>query len=102
MSYKYILITIDDIYNNIDGYYLSYIQASNLIKKSKSYIFRYKSCKDMLYINYPLKEYYSCLRINKIKDDNKEEDIVSYSYIEVRLTDKFPSIRIGMSDILDI
>lgn len=101
MSYKYILININNT-NNLDGYYLSYIQAINLIKKYNSpytYIFRYKSDRDILYLNYPLKEYYSFSEINKIKDDNKEEDVISYSYAEVRMTDKFPSIRTGVLDV---
>lgn len=101
MSYKYILINISDI-NNPDGYYLSYIQAVNLTKKYKSpysYLFRYKSDKDILYLNYPLKEYYKFSEINKISDDNKEEDVFSYSYVEVRMTDKFPSVRVGVLDI---
>lgn len=104
MSYKYILINIQDMNtpDNLDGYYLSYIQAVNLIKKYNSpyiYIFRYKSDRDILYLNYPLEDYYSFSKINKIKDDNKEEDVISYSYTEVRMTDKFPSVRLGVLDI---
>ena len=99
--YKYVLINKRNNYTeNYDGYYLSYIQANNLIKKYNSYIFRYNSDSHILYLNYPLDIYYSSSEINKINDDNKEEDIKSYSYMEVRLTDKYPSIRIGVLDII--
>lgn len=100
MSYKYILIDKQNDYNDkYDGYYLSYTKSVNLIKKYESYIFKCKSDKDIIYLNHPLKMYYSCSEINNIDDENKEEDITSFSYIEVRLTDKYPSIRVGVLDI---
>lgn len=102
MTYKYILINKSNNYEeHYDGYYLSYAQAVNFLKKKyNSYIFRYNSDNYILYLNYPLNIYYSCSEINKINDDNKEEDIQSYSYMEVRLTDKYPSIRTGVLDII--
>jgi hypothetical protein len=36
-------------------------------------------------------------KINILSDDNKEEDIESFEYIELRLIDKSPSIRIGVN-----
>lgn len=97
MSYKYILIDINN--NQLDGYYLTFPQTSYLLKKHKAYIFRFKSDKHILYLNDKIEHYYSSSRINKVDDNNKEEDITTYSYVEVRITDKFPSIRTGVLNI---
>jgi len=99
MVYKYLIINVNNINNQLDGNYLSFSQAFNLLKKYDVYIFKYNSDKDILYLNYPL-DNYNCSKINKISDDNKEEDVTTYSYIEVRLTNKFPSIRTGVLDII--
>lgn len=101
MTYKYILINKSNNFEEkYDGFYLSYTQAVDFIKKYSSYIFRYNSDSHILYLNYPLNIYYSSSKINKINDDSKEEDVVSYGYMEVRLTDKYPSVRIGILDII--
>lgn len=97
MGFKYIIININN--GQLDGYYFKFIEAVSFLKKYNGYIFRYKSDKDILYLNEPLEYYYSSTEINIIDDDNKEEDVLSYSCIEVRLIDKFPSIRIGVLDV---
>jgi hypothetical protein len=97
MGFKYILININN--GNIDGYYFTFIESVSFLKKYNGYIFRCKSDKDIFYINHPLEHYYSSEAINIIDDNNKEETVLSYSHIEVRLTNKFPSIRVGVTDI---
>jgi hypothetical protein len=90
--YNYIVIHIDkNNQNNISCDYICLRDALKLLNKYKLYIFKYKREEDMLYLEYPFNSFYSNRKINII--DNKEEDIVSFSYIEVRLTDIQPFAR---------
>lgn len=91
---SYILIYKSE--KNYEGQYINLEKAMNLLQKYKVYIFKFSKNYDILYLNYPLKYYYNSSKINII-DDNKEENIKSFEYFEVRLIDKFPSIRIGIN-----
>lgn len=94
--YGYIIISVNNVKENgIICEYLSLRDAMILLKKYKVYIFKYNKNSDILYLQYPLKLYYSSKNINIV--ETKEEDIKSFSYIEVRLTDKYPIARIAIN-----
>ena len=67
-----------------------------LLKKYKVYIFKYNKNRDILYLEYPFRLYYSSKNINTI-ESKEEDDILSFSYIEVRLTEKIPIARIAVN-----
>jgi hypothetical protein len=91
-------VAVYKIDNSIyEGQYVSLEQAMDLLKKYKLYIFKFSKEHHIIYLNYPLENYYKLDKINILSDDNKEEDIESFEYIELRLIDKSPSIRIGVN-----
>lgn len=88
-----------DYSENIECQYVSLGYALKILKKYKVYIFRYKD-EDILYINYPLNIYYSSSKINDL-ENNSEDNIYSFGHIEVRLIDKYPSLKfsVNMGDL---
>ena len=82
--------------NIYDSEYITLKQATEFIKNYKHlYVFRFKSTEHILYINYPISTYYSSSTINIIKHIEDIENSDLYDYIEIRITDKYPSIRLG-------
>jgi len=90
----YIIVNVN--LNNVICEYISLRNAIRLLKKYKIYIFRYNKNSDILYLEYPFNLYYSSKNINII-ENNKEEDIISFSYIEIRMTDILPTGRIAVN-----
>jgi hypothetical protein len=82
--------------NDIICEYISLRKATELLKKYKVYIFKYNKNSDILYLEYPFKFHFSSNNINTI-ENTEEEDIKSFSYVEVRLTDKIPVGRISVN-----
>ena len=89
--YNYIVIYITEN-SNIICDYISLRDALKLLNKYKLYIFKYKKEEHILYLEYPLYSFYRNNKINLIEKNN-EEDMVSFSYIEIRITDIQPSAR---------
>jgi len=100
--YKYVMLyTINDYSNNVEGEYITLRGALKVLKKySRVYIFRYNQDEDILYINYPFSIYYSTSKINII-ENNDEDNIDSFGYIEVRLLQQCPSIKFS-ANMLDL
>jgi hypothetical protein len=90
---KYIVIYNDNDFE-INCDYITRRYATSFIENYKSYIFKFKNDLDILYINHPLKDYYRNNRINDLENPT-EERLLSYTYLEVRLTPKFPYLRLG-------
>lgn len=97
--HKYIMLYRNDS-ENIECEYISLGYALKVLKKYKVYIFKYKKDNDILYINYPLNIYYTSSKINNI-ENNSENDIQSFGYLEVRLLDKYPLVKsaVNMGDL---
>lgn len=94
-QYSYIIIYDNNNESKeIDGDYIIRRYALAFIKQYKCYVFRFKNNLDILYLNYPIKDYYRNDVINDIENPT-EESVISYNYLEVRLTPKFPYFRIG-------
>lgn len=76
---KYIIIY--EINNKIVGQYITKRYSLIFLKKYRGYIFKLNKSKDILYIKYPLVNYYKNDRIN---DDNDHID-ERYNYLEIKL-----------------
>jgi hypothetical protein len=97
--YNYIVVNYDSINNNnkdIDCEYISFKEAIKLLNKYKVYIFKYKKDEHILYLEHPFSSFYSCNKINLIENNN-EEDLTSFTYIEIRLVDKYPIARYAVN-----
>jgi len=103
--YGYIIVHVNSNGNEITCEYISLRSTIELLKKYKVYIFKYNKNSDILYLEYPFNHYYSSKTVNIIEhnehNDNKEEDIKSYSYIEIRLTNIVPVGRFAVN-MLDL
>jgi hypothetical protein len=100
--YGYIIVHVNSNGNEITCEYISLRNTIELLKKYKVYIFKYNKNSDILYLEYPFKYYYSSKTVNIIEyNDNKEEAIQSYGYIEIRLTNIVPVGRffVNMLDL---
>lgn len=93
-QYSYIVVYDNNENKEIDGDYIIRRHALTFIKKYKCYVFRFKNNLDILYLNYPIKDNYRNNLINDLENP-VEENVISYNYLEVRLTPKFPYFRIG-------
>lgn len=87
---------MDEKQIEIDCDYISLRSAMQMLTKYKLYVFKYKKNKNILYLEYPFDSYYSSKKINLV-DTETEDDIKSFTYVEVRLLDRHPSSRIGVN-----
>ena len=93
--YKYIVV-YKNSQDNYDSDYITLKQATEFIKNYKHlYVFRFKSTEHILYINSPLSSYYNSSAINIINHIEDIDDTDIHDYIEIRITDKYPSLRLG-------
>lgn len=80
-----------------ESQYITFKKALSILENKKAYIFKYNNNNHILYLNYPLERYYDNTKINTIDDNNTEEDVESFEYIEVRLTEHYPCLRVGIN-----
>jgi hypothetical protein len=79
---KYIIIY--EINNKIIGEYITKRYSLIFLKKYRGYIFKIN--KDILYIKYPIANYYKNDKINDITDNHKDQIDERCDYLEIDLS----------------
>ena len=99
--YNYIVVNYNEVNSSnnnkdIECEYISFKDALKMLNKYKIYIFKYKKDEHILYLEHPFSSFYSCNKINLIENNN-EDELHSFTYIEIRLVNKYPIARYAVN-----